>query len=253
MSRLTTFSDDVRGKSSKTSTDSGQVYFATPSRLEELLQLGERRRGGARLEDDRPRRPLAEPVVGQRHDGGLVDRRVAQDDRLDLGGHDRDAAAADDVLAAADVDEVAVLVEVAEVAGAVAAPVGQRLARELVVVEEAEEAARPVDDHGADLARPAAAPVLVDDADLGASNGRPSVADDLLLGLVEAVRRVAGHLGEAVVGRAAAARRPRASPRGARRVSPGAASDAQSTSRSRSVACGRPARTSAPCVGMSST
>src|SRR4051795_12563439 len=30
-SRLTTFSDGVRGKSSKTSTDSGQVYLATPS------------------------------------------------------------------------------------------------------------------------------------------------------------------------------------------------------------------------------
>ena len=157
-SRLTTFSDGVRGNSSKTSIDSGHVYLATPSALEELLQLGERRRRrGRRLRmiaahARSPRRSSGSGTIGD-----LVDGRVAQDHGLDLGRHDRHAAAADDVLAAADVDEVAVLVEIAEVAGPVAAPAGQRLARQLVVVEEAEEAARAVDDDLADLAGAAAA------------------------------------------------------------------------------------------------
>ena len=95
--------------------------------VEERLQLLERRRGGAGVGDDGRTGALAEAVVGERHDRDLVDRGVAQDHRLDLGRHDRHAAAADDVLAAPDVDELAVLVEQPEVAGAVAAPRRQRL------------------------------------------------------------------------------------------------------------------------------
>ena len=122
----------------------------------------------AGLEDDGGAGALAQPVVRKGHDRDLVDRRVAQDHRLDLGRDDRHAAAADDVLAAPDVDELAVLVEVAEVAGAVAAPAGQRLSRERVVAEEAEEAARPVDDDRSDLPGRKRLLVVVDDPDLGA-------------------------------------------------------------------------------------
>ena len=68
---------------------------------------------------------LAQAVIRQGHDRHLVHVRMAQDNRLDLGGDDRDAAAPDDVLAAANVDELAVLVEIAEVAGPIATPVGQ--------------------------------------------------------------------------------------------------------------------------------
>ena len=126
-SRLTTFSDAVRGKSSKTSTDSGHVYFATPSPSRNFCSSSSVGAAVAGLEDDGGAGALAQPVVGKGHDRDLVDRRVAQDHRLDLGRDDRHAAAADDVLAAPDVDELAVLVEVAEVARAVAAPAGQRL------------------------------------------------------------------------------------------------------------------------------
>ena len=49
-SRLTTFSDGVRGKSSKTSTDSGHVYFATPSASRNSCSSVERRGGVAGLE-----------------------------------------------------------------------------------------------------------------------------------------------------------------------------------------------------------
>ena len=133
---------------------------------EELLQLVERRRELSRLGDDRRARALAHALVGHRHDRHLVDRRVAQDHGLDLGRHDRHAAAADDVLAAADEQQVAVRVERAEVAGPVAAPVGQRLARQLLVVEEAEEAARAVDDDPAELAGRQRRVVRVEDPDL---------------------------------------------------------------------------------------
>ena len=124
---------------------------------------------------------------------------MAQDHRLDLRRHDRHAAAADDVLAAPDVDEVAVLVEHAEVAGAVAAPVGQRLARQVVVVEEAEEAARAVDDHRADLAGRQRLTVVADDADLRAVVRAALGAHDLLVRVVGRVGGVAGHLGQPVV------------------------------------------------------
>ena len=84
-SRLTTFSDGVRGKSANASTDSGHVYLATPSRVEEDLQLLERRGGSPVLGDDRRAGALAEALVGQRHDRDVVHRRVAEDDRLELG------------------------------------------------------------------------------------------------------------------------------------------------------------------------
>ena len=72
-SRLTTFSDGVRGKSSKTSTDSGQVYLATPSSSRKVCRspsVG----GDPGPRNDRRARALAQPVVGQRHDRDLVHR-----------------------------------------------------------------------------------------------------------------------------------------------------------------------------------
>ena len=93
-SRLTTFSDGVRGKSSNTSTDSGHVYFATPSSIEELLQLLERRRRLALHRDDRGAGALAQALVGERHDRNLAHVGMAQDHRLDLGRDDRHAARA---------------------------------------------------------------------------------------------------------------------------------------------------------------
>src|SRR5437016_1890969 len=83
--------------------------------LEKLLELLERRRGPALRRNDRGAGALAETVVGERHDRDLADIRVAHDHRLYLGGDDRDASASDDVLAAPDVDELPVLVEIAEI------------------------------------------------------------------------------------------------------------------------------------------
>jgi hypothetical protein len=41
---------------------------------------------------------LSQALVGQRHDGGLVDGRVPHQHGLELGRHDGHAAAPDDVL-----------------------------------------------------------------------------------------------------------------------------------------------------------
>ena len=66
ISRLTGFSDGVRGKSSNASTRSGQVYFATPFGGEELLQLVERRRELSRLGDHaaHARSPMRSSGIG---------------------------------------------------------------------------------------------------------------------------------------------------------------------------------------------
>ncbi len=124
-SRLTTFSDGVRGNSVEDLHGLRPGVLRHALSIEKLLELLERRRRPALHGNDRGARALAQALVGDRHDGDLADIGMTHDHRLDLGGHDRHAAAADDVLATPDVDELSVFVEVAEVAGSVAAPCGQ--------------------------------------------------------------------------------------------------------------------------------
>ena len=129
-SRLTTFSDGVRGNSlERPRRTPATCTWPRPRRRGTPAAPRASARSAPALGDDRRARALAQPLVRQRHDRHLVHRRMAQDDRLDLGRHDRHAAAADDVLAAPDVDEVAVLVERPEIAGAVAAPVASATSR----------------------------------------------------------------------------------------------------------------------------
>ncbi|EYT83418.1 hypothetical protein CF54_07490, partial [Streptomyces sp. Tu 6176] len=80
---------------------------------------------GAAAQDDVGAAAFAEVVVGDGDDGDVVDRRVAEDDVLDLLGGDLLAAAVDLVLAASFDDEVAAAGEPDEVAGAVEAVRGE--------------------------------------------------------------------------------------------------------------------------------
>src|SRR5438309_1724013 len=118
-------------------------------------------------------RTLAESVVRQRHHGNLVYRRMAQDRRLDFQRHKRYAAAPDDVLTAAPVDEMSILIDVADIAGDVAAPLGEGLARELVVAEKAEEAAGAVHHHCARMAGRQAVAELINYPDVRAGEREP--------------------------------------------------------------------------------
>ena len=83
-----------------------------------------------RLDVDDRHRHLAEPLVGHAEHRHFGDRRAGVAGRLDLGGGDVLAAADDDVLLAVDDEQITVLVEIADVAGADVAVGGeQRLGR----------------------------------------------------------------------------------------------------------------------------
>src|SRR5439155_23950741 len=80
---------------------------------------------------------LSEPRVWYADDDRLVDVRVAVEDLFDLARVDGVAAANDDVLLAVDEEQVAILVEVADVAGPEPTVVRHCLARRALVVEVA--------------------------------------------------------------------------------------------------------------------
>ena len=248
-SRLTTFSDGVRGKSSKTSTDSGHVYFATPSASRKLLQILERGGGVAGVEDDRRAGALAQPVVGQRHDRDLVHGGVAQDHGLDLGRHDRHPAAADDVLAAPDVDELAVLVERSRGrrCGSRRQPVSDsRVSGSLL--KKPRKRLGPLTMTDPTFPAGSGCSVVVDDLDLGAVVRAPLGREDLLVGLVEGVGGVAGDLREPVVAERLDARTPPAWRCAARASDPEQRARASTTGRA-SVSLAARTR-SAECVGI---
>ena len=71
----------------------------------------------ALLAIDHRRRHFAEPLVGDAEHRGLGHRGMGVDRRLDLLRADILAAADDDVLLAVDDEQIAVLVEIADVAG----------------------------------------------------------------------------------------------------------------------------------------
>ena len=76
-------------------------------------------------------RHLAQPVVRHSEHAGLGDGGAGVDLRFDLGAGDILAAADDDVLLAVDDEQIAVLVDVADVAGADVAVRGEGGARSL--------------------------------------------------------------------------------------------------------------------------
>ena len=173
-SRLTTFSDGVRGNSSNTSTDSGQVYFATPASIEELLELLERRRRPAVHGDDRgagasPRRSSGSGTIAtsrtsgwRRITGSTSDGTIVTPPRRMMS------------LLRPDVHELTVLVEIAEVAGPIAAPSVSDSRVSSSLPRNPRNRLGPLTMHRADGVRRHGRPV-VDDPDLRAVVGRPSV------------------------------------------------------------------------------
>ena len=117
------------------------------------------------VELDRGDDDLAPFVVGDAHDADVADRGMAEQHRFDLGRVDVDAAADDQVRAAVGEEEVAVVVDVADVAEReVLAPVrAVGLLRRLEVLEPALGRLQ-VD--GADRARGDVACVVVEDPDV---------------------------------------------------------------------------------------
>ena len=123
---------------------------------------------------DRRHHDLAPLVVGDADDADVADRGMADQHRLDLGRIDVHAAADDEVRAAVGEEEVAVVVDVADVAEreVVAAVGAVGLLGRLVVLEAAGRRRLQVD--GADRARRDLGAVVVEDADVV---GRVDLAD----------------------------------------------------------------------------
>src|SRR5919201_2543102 len=132
-----------------------------------------RRQAHAVAHDDDGEHRLAPPRIGHPDDGRLSDRRMRVEDVLDLGGVHVLAAADDHVLFAVDERQESLLVEPPEVAGAEPAVGGERLGRRLGLVPVAGEHVRPTELDLADAARLARALLVVDDAELDVRRGFP--------------------------------------------------------------------------------
>ena len=102
------------------------VRDAVAAPLDELVGQLRRRRRRPACELDRGDDDLAPLVVGHADDTGVADRRVPEQHRLDLGRIDVHAAADDEVGAAVGEEEVAVLVDVADVAEREVVAAGRR-------------------------------------------------------------------------------------------------------------------------------
>ena len=191
---------------------------------------------GARLQHDEPERHLPAQLVGDADHGALGDVGVRRDDLLHRAGREAVAGDVDDVVDAPHHEQVAVLVDVAAVAGQVVArearEVGRRRsARRRSRASAACRAAAAAGWRSRPARRPAtSSPVVVQDADVVAGHGlrrraRPSRAAARCRG---SSRRSASRSRSATSGRSPAAAEQAARPsgrcrgRGARR--PGRAS-----------------------------
>ena len=107
---------DVRGNASSRTIAAGTLNPASDARhaQEDRVVAGI---GGIGPDDDRGHRHLAEHLVASRHDGGIGDGRLREQDGLDLGRRDVLAASHDPVRAPVDDVQPPLVVEPPEVAG----------------------------------------------------------------------------------------------------------------------------------------
>ena len=91
-----------------------RLWGATRSATKAISSVGRRR---SRLEHHEGLRHLARLLVGRADHRRVRDRRMGEQQRLQLGGRDLEALVLDELLQAVDDEEVAVVVDVADVAG----------------------------------------------------------------------------------------------------------------------------------------
>ena len=175
---LSTLPVALRGSSSTNSTRVGHLKWASRSRAKAISSAGV----DGTVEGDGGDDGLAPALVGQPEDGDLAHRRVAHEDLLDLDRVDVLAAGDDHVLLAVDERDVAVVVDLAEVAGvepAAAERVGRRRRQHPVAGEDVLAAHEQL----ADLADGDVAVVVVDEAGLDVQQ-RAADRAELLLDVV---------------------------------------------------------------------
>ena len=130
--RQKTFPVAVLGSASTNSTTRGTLKAAMCSRAQATIVLGSRRAARRGLEHHHRLHGLAAVRVARADDAGLLDVGMRVQHRLDLGRPDLEARGVDHALEAVGDEEVALLVVVAEVAGAeelLAVVLDERLAR----------------------------------------------------------------------------------------------------------------------------
>lgn len=144
--------------------------------------------------------PLAGVVVGDAHDGDVLDVGVAEQEVLELGGRDADTLDLDHLLEAVGDGDEALGVDGADVACVQEAVPVERLARRLGVVQVAHDDLGPAGPDLAGLVEPAfAARVRLDDLDLGARDDGADAERVLVVVFLGRVRRdAAARLGHAV-------------------------------------------------------
>ena len=167
MLRLRIFPVGLFGSSSTTTTWRGYLYAATRSFVHALSSSGSSAAPGTRHHDRGD--VLAEHLVRHADDGRFEDRRVLVQHLLDLARVDVVAAADDHLLLAIDEEQVAVLVEVAEITGGEPALAVDRGRRRVRVVPVAAD-----DRRSAELHLTHAPLVRIRDANLRAPDGCPT-------------------------------------------------------------------------------